>query len=220
MLRMTHYRYLIPVVMGVVAGVCLVMAYTYYRTYLPFVPQVTSLGERPYTSVVELAAVADVVVRGSVAGIAGRQVDYGTQDAAQMARGGGAPVVFYAIVVAENLWGVTKPSIFVAGTDFRAVRVAGDHETPCGAARRFCSFSQGILPRRNRASRCTMCSMSPWVWTTACSMSGPMVRSHPASWIFSAVPHSHWRMCTHKCRTRNRHLYPVSAAQILRTQGS
>ena len=127
---LVKYRYFISAVAGAAIALCLILTGLYYRSSLPFIPQVASISERPYGSIEDLANTADVVVMGSVVGIAGRQIDYGTQDADLIAKGGGSPVVFYELLVLEVLKGAAENTIFVAGTDFGAIRVAGDHETP------------------------------------------------------------------------------------------
>ena len=123
-------RYFISAIAGIAIAACLITMGVYYRSSLPFVPQVTSISERPYESIEDLTVTADVVVMGSVVGIAGRQIDYGTQDADLIAKGGGSPVVFYELSVSEILKGAAENTIFIAGTDLNAVRVAGNYETP------------------------------------------------------------------------------------------
>ncbi len=117
-------------VTGALLAAGLILGFWYTRGYLPFVPQYTSISERPYESLADLAEASDVVVRGTVNGVAGRQVDYGTQDAAKIAEGGGSPAVFYDVTVTEHLMGSTAKSIVVIGTDFGLINVASDHESP------------------------------------------------------------------------------------------
>lgn len=129
MSRITRPVLLFPIaIILLVSGLALGFWFTY--GYIPFVPYYTSISERPYESLQDLAAAADVVVLGTVNGVAGKQVDYGTQDAEKIAEGGGSPTVFYDVTVTENLRASTANSIVVAGTDFGLTNIASGHESP------------------------------------------------------------------------------------------
>ncbi len=125
----THRSAILPVA-GAIVAACLALAVWFTRAGLPFVQHFTSISARPYESMADLASASDLVVRGTVDRIAGRQIDYGTQDPAEIAKGGGSPVVFYAVAVSETLQGESDGTIMVAGTDFGFFRVATDNETP------------------------------------------------------------------------------------------
>lgn len=124
-------RHFLSVVVGTAVASFLIVVGSHYRAHLPFLPQTTSISERPYGSIADLTETADVVVIGSVVGVAGRQIDWGTEDTNLMAkREDGSPVVFHALLVSEVLRGEAEDTIFIAGTDFRVMRVAGGREIP------------------------------------------------------------------------------------------
>ncbi len=125
----THRSIILPVA-GAIAAACLVLAGWFMRASLPFVQHVSSISVRPYEGIADLTSASDLVVRGTVNGIAGRQIDYGTQDPEKIAKGGGSPVIFYEVSVSETLHGESDSTIVVAGTDFGLIRIAGDKETP------------------------------------------------------------------------------------------
>ena len=75
-----------------------------------------------YSSLEELVAASDVVVVGTVTGVAARGEDYGTTDPDELAdyeRAGvpPRPVVFYEIAVSETLKGLHTTPVFVEGFD-------------------------------------------------------------------------------------------------------
>ncbi|MBD3389125.1 MAG: hypothetical protein GF414_09565 [Candidatus Altiarchaeales archaeon] len=71
---------------------------------------------RGYTSIEELAEASDAVVVGTVNGVAGSAIDYGTENPNEIF-GKGHPVLFYEVAVKETLKGETDKTIIVGRTD-------------------------------------------------------------------------------------------------------
>jgi hypothetical protein len=88
--------------------------------------QVTSSGDEPrygsfsapvYGSIEDLATAADVIVEGTVEGVAGRELDYGTANPAEQVEGTGVPFVFYNVTVVQTLKGHPGDRIIVGNVD-------------------------------------------------------------------------------------------------------
>ncbi len=77
-----------------------------------------------YESIEDLSAASDLVVRGTIGRVVGREIDYGTSDPAEK-QGGGIPIVFHEVTVTETLRGAS-PSVIVVGVpDKSRITVAG-----------------------------------------------------------------------------------------------
>lgn len=70
-----------------------------------------------YSSVEELSAASDAVVIGTVKGVVGHEIDYGTTDPAAKRYSMGMPIVFYEVNVTDILKGETSKTIIVGTLD-------------------------------------------------------------------------------------------------------
>ena len=121
-----------------------------------------------YSSIGDLSGVADLVIVGTVDGVAGRDLDYGTDDAEEKQYHTGIPVVYYEVSVDETLKGsADASSIIVVRTD--GDRVYNDDSTPLNPGHSVVLFLKKprILPA-SRPTR-TASSMCRSVWTTESS---------------------------------------------------
>ncbi len=69
-----------------------------------------------YSSIEELSAASDLVILGTVEGVAAREVDYGTADPDER-EGQGFPPVFYEVGVTETLRGKAEATVIVSAPD-------------------------------------------------------------------------------------------------------
>ena len=69
-----------------------------------------------YSSIEELSAASDLVILGTVEGVAAREVDYGTADPDER-EGRGIPTVFYEVAVTETLRGKAEATVIVSAPD-------------------------------------------------------------------------------------------------------
>ena len=69
-----------------------------------------------YSSIEELSAASDLVILGTVEGVAAREVDYGTADPDER-QGQGIPTVFYEVAVTETLRGKAEATVIVSAPD-------------------------------------------------------------------------------------------------------
>jgi hypothetical protein len=85
-----------------------------------------------YSSIEELLAYPDLdaVVIGTVIGIAGHEIDYGTSNPIERT-GSGIPIVFYEVEVTEVLHGAVDKTVIVSMIDTKSITVMSDNVTPC-----------------------------------------------------------------------------------------
>ena len=144
--RRQFYRARMLIVVAVVALVVTVAAVTLLRDDDTVVRQV-AFSSLVYQSLDELATSSDLVVVGTVSGVAARAEDYRTADSDERAdyeRAGidPIPIAFYEVAVSETLKGRHSDTVLIWRIDTERVTVA-EGATPLGSGQKVLLFLKG-----------------------------------------------------------------------------
>lgn len=131
-----------PLLAAAVASLAVFLTWLVVRQAPPSAPNTAVDIDRPvYFSLEELSDASDAVVLGTVKGIVGREVDYGTADPVLRAKleqsGIGLPIVFSEIAIAETLKGNTGTTLVVSRIDVETMAAKGK------------MFSEDVTPLRS-----------------------------------------------------------------------
>lgn len=148
---MNRKKVVYPIISAVFASLLVVTVWFAMPSVEPPATTFASIDFPVYSSVEELTAASDAVVIGTVKGIVGHEVDYGTSDPGK--KYGqfkdeilGVKMVYYRITVTQTLLGKTPNTIIVAHMDMD--QTICDEVTPLRVGEEVLLFLQGKTPEK------------------------------------------------------------------------